>query len=88
MKDDTDDNRAEAVYQGIYRDLSVEEKSMFSDDFNLEKETAKILKDLEAYLTCMAQAERLSHRQKKEMCYEALEMVVDLRRFYTDEDYS
>jgi hypothetical protein len=87
MNDDADGNIAEVVYQGIYRDLTVEEKYMFSDDFCLEKETARVLKDIEGYLTNMAQSDRLSHRRKKEMCYEALEMVVDLRRFYTDNDY-
>ena len=87
MNDDADGNPSEVVYQGIYRDLTIEEKYMFSDDFNLKKETAKVLKDIEGYLTNMAQTERLSHRRKKEMCSEALEMVVDLRRFYTDNDY-
>jgi hypothetical protein len=87
MRDDIDGNRAEIVYQGDCRELSVEESFMFSEDFDIEKETARVLQDIEGYLIHMAQAD-ISHLRKKEICYEALDAVVDLRRFYTDDNYN
>ena len=87
MSDDIDGNFPEAVYQAKHRGLTVEERFMFSDEFDLKKETARVLKEIEGYLTDMEVVDRLSHRQKQKMCKEALSLVVDLRRFYTDEDY-
>jgi hypothetical protein len=81
----TDYYYPESVYQGNNRILSVEEKHMFSSDFCLEKETARVLKDLEFHLHTLQKPQ--SHKSKNALCEEALEMLIDLRRFYTDDDY-
>lgn len=90
MKDDIDGNLPESVYNGRYRNLSIGEESMFSDDFNLEEETSHALKHIESSLLEMKgnyEWRRMTHQKVNEMCVELIDMVRDLRRYYPDGNY-
>ena len=91
-KDDIDQNLPESVYNGRYRNLSIGEESMFSDDFNLVEETSHALKHIESSLLDMTsnyEWRRMTHQKVKvnEICGELIDMVRDLRRYYPDGNY-
>jgi len=89
--DDIDGNyKPEAIYNGQYRSLSICEESMFSEDFNLVQETSHVLKHIESSLRDMKhnyEWRRMTHQRVNEMCSELIEIVMELRRYYPDDNY-
>ena len=90
MKDDIDGNLPESVYNGRYRNLSIDEESVFSDDFNLARETSHALKHIESSLHEMKgnyEWRRMTHQKVNEMCDELIDIIIELRRHYPDGNY-
>lgn len=84
MIDDIDGNYPEAVYNGIC------EESMFLDDFNLVQETSHALKHIESSLRdmkCHYEWRRMTHQRANEMCSDLIDIVMELRRHYPDDNY-